>query len=83
VTESLPSQTAVEFAEARIAIALWIALDVFVPQDRQRDVLALELTMDFRPVRLDPTAVTLLGAGGGEQPGLKCRIGHLLGQRPA
>jgi hypothetical protein len=45
-------------------------------------VLALELAMDFCPVRLSLTTMTLLDAGRGEQPGLQCHVGHLLGQRP-
>src|SRR6478736_7929355 len=38
----------------------------FVPEDRQCDVLALELAMDACPVRLDLTTVTLLRAGIGK-----------------
>ena len=45
----------VQLAEARVTVALRIALNVFVPEDRQRDVLALELAMDACPVRLDLT----------------------------
>ena len=73
----------VQLAEARVAVALRIALNVFVPEDRQRDVLALELAMDACPVRLDLTTVTLLRAGIGKQLGLEHGIGHFLGQRPA
>jgi len=40
-----------------------MALDVLVPEDRQRDVLALELPVDGRPIGLDLTPVTLLRAG--------------------
>src|SRR5947199_5335300 len=36
----------VQLAEAGIAVALRMALDVLVPEDRQRDVLALELPVD-------------------------------------
>ena len=73
----------VQLAEARVAVALRIARDVLVPQDRQRDVLALELAMDSGPVGLDLTPVTLLRAGIGEQPRLECGFGHVLGHRPA
>src|SRR5205823_1173915 len=72
-----------ELAEAGVAVALRIARDVLVPEDRQRDVLALQLPMDARPIGLDLPTVTLLRAGISEQPGLERRIGHLLGQRPA
>jgi hypothetical protein len=46
----------VQLAEARVAVALRVARDVFVPLDRQRDVLALEFAMDARPVGLGLTA---------------------------
>jgi hypothetical protein len=39
--------------------------------------------MHARPVRLSLTAVTLLAAGIGVQPGRERGISHLLGQRPA
>src|SRR5215831_2855870 len=66
----------------RVAIALRLMLDVLVPQDRQRDVLALQLAMDGCPVGLDMTTMALLGPGVGKQPCLKHRIGHLFRQRP-
>jgi hypothetical protein len=72
----------IELAEARIAVALRIAHDVLVPEDRQRDVLALELAMDARPIGLDLTPVALLGAGIGEQPRLEHGIGQFLGVSP-
>jgi hypothetical protein len=53
------------------AVAPRMALDVLVPEDRQGDVLALELAMDRRPVGLDLPTVTALRAGVGEQPGLE------------
>jgi hypothetical protein len=46
-------------------------------------MLALELAMDARPVRLDLTTMTLLAASIGEQPRLKHSIGQLFGQRPS
>ena len=66
----------VELAETGVAVALRVVLDVFVPEDRQRDVLALELPMDGRPVGLDLSAVTLLGAGLGEQRGFERGVGE-------
>ncbi len=73
----------VQFAETGVAIAVRIALDVLIPEDRQRDVLALQLPMSARPVGLDLPPVTLLRPGIGEQPGFERGIGQLLGQRPA
>src|ERR1700724_307133 len=75
--------TSVQLAEAGVAVALRIALNVLVPEDRQRDVLALELAMDTCPVGLDLPTVTLLRAGIGKQLGLEHGIGQFLGQRPA
>src|SRR5262249_30089989 len=43
---------------------------------------ALQLAMDARPVWLDQTPVTPLGAGIGEQPRLERGIGQPVGQRP-
>src|SRR5262249_29490517 len=72
----------VQLAEAGIAVALRMALDVLVPEDRQRNVLALELAMDRRPIGLELPTMTALRAGVGEQPGLEGGIGNLRGQRP-
>jgi hypothetical protein len=74
---------AVQLAEAGVAVTLRIARDVLVPEDRQRDMLALELAMDVRPVGLNLTPMTLLRAGIGEQPRLEHGVGHVLGHRPA
>jgi hypothetical protein len=73
----------VEFAETRVAVTGRLLFDVFVPQDRQCDVLALQLAVDLRPIRLGLAAVPLLGADGAEKPGFQHRIGNLGGQRPA
>jgi hypothetical protein len=73
----------VQLAEAGVAVALRIARDVLVPEDRQRDVLALELAMDARPVGLQLTPVALLRAGIREQLRLERGIAQLLGRRPA
>jgi hypothetical protein len=61
---------------------LRLTLDVLVPQDLQRDVLAFHLAMEGRPVGLGMTAMALLRPGIGEQPRLKHSIGHLVRQRP-
>ena len=50
----------VQFAEPPIAISVRMSLDVLVPQDLQRNVLALQLTVDRRPVRLRAPAMTRL-----------------------
>jgi hypothetical protein len=56
---------------------------MYSSQDRQRDVLALELAMDARPVGLNLPPMALPRPGLGEQPRLERDIGHLVGQRPA
>jgi len=57
----------VQLAEPRIAIPVGVPLDVLVPKDLQRDVLALQLAVNRRPVGLGATAVTLLLASRGEE----------------
>src|SRR5260370_18579218 len=54
----------VEFAEAGIAIPVRLLLDILVPQDRQRDVLAPQLAVDARPIRLGMAAMALLRTRG-------------------
>jgi hypothetical protein len=56
VTESRAAQ----LTEARIAVALGVPLDVLLPQDLQRDVLALQLAVNCRPVGLGEASVALL-----------------------
>jgi hypothetical protein len=73
---------AVQLAEARIAIPFGASLDVFVPQHRQGDVLALELAVNLSPIGLDVTPVALLGAGCREQRRLQRAVGHLSWQWP-
>jgi hypothetical protein len=51
-------------------------LDVLVPQDLQRDVLALQLAMDRCPVGFGAAAMTLFLAG----PGKKLRVQRHVGQ---
>src|SRR6266481_1999170 len=53
----------VEFTEAGIAIPVRPLLDILVPQDRQGDVLAPQLAVDARPIRLGMAAMALLGSG--------------------
>jgi hypothetical protein len=73
----------IQLAEPRVAVAPGIARNVLVPENRQGDVLALELAMDARPVGFDLPALALPRPGLGKQPHLKRSIGHLVGQRPA
>ena len=74
--------TAVQLAEARIAIPFGAAFDVLVPQHRQGDVLALELAVNLSPIGLDVTPMALLGAGSSKQRRLQRAVGHLSRQWP-
>ena len=58
---------AVQLAEPRIAISVGMPLDVLVPQDLQRDVLALQLAVNRRPIGLAAPPVPLLLSGCGEE----------------
>ena len=80
---SLPG--AVKLAEARVPISAGLGADVLLPQDRQRHVLALELSVHRRPIGLGDAAMTLpvTVAGLGEQAALQGRVREFVGQRPA
>ena len=52
-------------------------LDVLVPQDLQRDVLALQLAVNQRPVGLGAAPMPLLLADGGEEQRLQRRVSQL------
>src|SRR5262249_58234879 len=60
-----PFPAAIKLAKARVAITVRLARDVFFPDDRQGDVLALQRAMHFRPIRLSAAAMALLAAGIG------------------
>jgi hypothetical protein len=73
---------AVQLAKARIAIPVGMQLDVFVPQDLQRDVLALQLAVKRRPIGLGTATMPLLFADRSEELRFQRGIGHLGRQRP-
>src|SRR5439155_25229974 len=75
--------TAVQLAEARIAIPFRATLDVLDPQHRQGDVLAFQVAMNLSPIGLGMTPMALLGAGRREQRRLQRAVGHLRRQWPA
>jgi hypothetical protein len=53
---------AIEFAKPRIAVTAWVLGDIFVPDDQQRDVLALQLPMNRRPIGFGVAPVALFGS---------------------
>ncbi|RXH38650.1 hypothetical protein XH99_00795 [Bradyrhizobium nanningense] len=76
---------AVELTEARVPVSAGLGGDIFLPQDRQRHVLAFELAVHGRPVGLGDAAVTLTVAiaGLGEQAKFQNPVGDVVWQRPA
>ena len=72
----------VQLTEPRVAIPVGALLDVLVPQDLQRDVLALQLAVNRRPIGLGATAVTLLLSGSGKKLPFEHRVGHVGRQWP-
>ena len=73
---------AVQLAKARVAVALGVLLDVLVPQDLKRDVLALQLAVNRCPIRLGAAAVPLLLPGCGKELPFEHRVGHVGRQGP-
>ena len=72
----------VQLAEPRVAIAARVRGDVFVPQDQQGDVLALQFAMHAGPVWfLDPPMAALAAPAGVERR-LQRLVVHILRQRP-
>ena len=75
-------KAAIEFAKPRIAVAARVGRDIFVPDDQQSDVLALQLPMDRRPIRLGVAAVSSLAPAIGVKRSLQFGIADPLRQRP-
>src|ERR1700759_1260664 len=72
----------VQLAEPRVAVAAGVGGDIFVPQDQEGDVLALEFAMHAGPIRLGDPPVAALAAAAGVERRLQRRVGHALRQRP-
>jgi hypothetical protein len=53
---------AIEFAKPGIAVTAWVLGDIFVPDDQQRDVLALQLPMNHRPIGFGVAPMALFGS---------------------
>ena len=72
----------IKFAESRVAVAAGVRGNIFVPQDQQGDVLALQFAMHRGPVRfLDPPMAAFAAPAGVERR-LKRLVVHALRQRP-
>jgi hypothetical protein len=72
----------VQFAEPGISVALRFLSDVLVPQDRERDVLALELPVHPGPIRLGTLPVPLLLPGILIHTGFEDTVGDIIAKRP-
>jgi hypothetical protein len=72
----------VKIAETAVAVAVRVAGDVFVPQDLQRHMLALQLPVHISPVRLGRPAMARLRAGRLVERGPQDRVTDLLAKRP-
>src|SRR5208282_5423921 len=78
----LGSEGPVQLAEARIAQAIRLLSDGLLPEDGERDVLALQLPMDQGPVRLRPPRRPGLGPALAVKPLLKLTIAEPLREGP-
>ena len=74
---------AIKLAEPRIAVTAWIRGDIFVPDDQQGDVLALQLAMDRRPIRLRQAAMAAFAAPIGVKRRLQIAVAQPFRQRPS
>ncbi len=79
----LGSEVPIQLAETRIAQAVRLLGDVLLPEDRERDVLALQLAMNRSPIGLRLPCRAGLGAAFAVKPLLKLAVAEPLGQRPA
>ena len=59
-----------------------VGRDIFVPHDQQSDVLALQLSMDRRPIRLGMAAVSPFASAIGVKRRLQFGVADPLRQRP-
>src|SRR5271157_423427 len=73
---------AIELAEPRVAVAVRVGGDIFVPQDQQGDVLALQLAMHGGPIRLRDPPVAAFAAPAGVERRLQRLVVHALRQGP-
>ena len=72
----------IELAEPRVAVAARVRDDVFVPEDQQGDVLALQFAMHAGPIRLCDAPVAPFAAPAGVERRLKRAVAHVLRQGP-
>ena len=72
----------IEVAKPAVAVTVRMSFDILVPQDLQRDVLALQLAVQRRPIGLEPPSLAALGPGRAIKAGLESGVGLVKRQRP-
>ena len=77
---SPPHPLPVDPAELRVAVAVGMDPGVLLPEELQRDAVALQLAVDVRAVGPDPVPHR---GGAGEQPAFERRVVQVGRQRPA
>src|SRR3981081_2526841 len=75
-------KAAIELAKPRIAVPARIGGDIFIPDDHQGDVLALQLPMNRRPIRLGVPAMTPFGPVISVKRRLQVAVAHADRQGP-
>ena len=74
-----PQPLSVDLAELRVAVAVGMDLDVLLPEQLQRDAIALAFAVDVRAVRPSPV---LHRRGAAKQTSIERRVVQLGRQRP-
>jgi len=75
-------KAAIELAKPRIAVTVGIGGDILIPDDHQGDVLALQLPMNRRPIRLGVAAMAPFGPVIGVKRRLQITVAHAVRQGP-
>src|SRR5208282_79054 len=79
----LGGEAPIQLAEPAIAEAVRLLGDILLPEDRQGDVLALQLPVDPSPIGLRPPRRAGLGAALAVKSLLELAVAEPFGQRPA
>jgi hypothetical protein len=75
-------KAAIKFAKPRIAVTARVRGDIFIPDNQQRDVLALQFPVDRGPIRLSVAAMSPFAPAVGVKRRLQVGIAHSFRQRP-
>ncbi len=75
-------EPAIEFAKPGVAVTVGLGCDIFVPDDLQRDVLAFQLAMLRRPIRLRVEAMSPLASSVRVKRRLQFSVADAFPKRP-